>query len=210
MAEGPPPEHYFSPEPAVPTRPRTVVVRLRDQTIELQTDRGVFSLAGLDAGTAVLLEGIPAPPDGATLLDLGCGHGVIAIALARRAPGARIIAVDVNRRALELTRANATANGVLHVEACRPDEVDARLRFSAIYSNPPIRVGRRPLLELLATWLARLEPGGCAYLVVQRHLGADSLVERLRGEGHEVTRLSSKRGYRLLAVRDPGRTSHHG
>jgi 16S rRNA (guanine1207-N2)-methyltransferase len=206
----PPTEHYFSAEPAVATRPRTVTVRLQDQSIELRTDRGVFSLAGLDPGTAVLLQGVPAPPVTATLLDLGCGHGVVAITLARRAPGARVVAVDVNSRALELTRANAIANGAVNLEVCPPDEVDPDLRFDAIYSNPPIRVGRPALLELLATWLARLAPGGHAYLVVQRHLGADSLAERLRGLGYEVLRLGSKRGYRLLDVRDAGPASHDG
>jgi 16S rRNA (guanine1207-N2)-methyltransferase len=211
MAEGhPPSEHYFTPEPTVAAHPRTVTIHLPDQTIELRTDRGVFSLAGLDPGTAVLLQGTPAPPTQGALLDLGCGHGVIAIALARRAPGARVIAVDVNDRALELARANALANGAVNVEVCRPGEVDGRLRFAAVYSNPPIRVGREPLLELLVTWLARLEPQGCAHLVVQRHLGADSLAERLRAQGFEVVRTGSKRGYRLLAVRDPRPTSHHG
>jgi 16S rRNA (guanine1207-N2)-methyltransferase len=198
----PPPEHYFSADPAVATRPRAVTVNLPDQAIVLRTDRGVFSRAGLDPGTEVLLGGIPAPPDGATLLDLGCGHGVVAIAIARRAPRARVIAVDVNSRALTLARANAAANGAANVEVCRPDEVDAGLRFAAIYSNPPIRVGRRPLIELLASWLARLEPGGRAYLVVQRHLGADSLMATLGSEGFDASRISSKRGYRLIEVRD--------
>ena len=211
MADGhPPTEHYFSAEPAVATRPRNVTVRLPDQSIELRTDRGVFSLAGLDPGTAVLLQGVPAPPAGATLLDLGCGHGVVAIAMARRAPQARVIAVDVNNRALELTRANATANGVERIEVGRPDEVDADLRFDAIYTNPPIRVGRQQLLELLTTWLGRQAPGGHANLVVQRHLGADSLAERLRSQGYEVLRMGSKRGYRLLDVRDAGPASHDG
>ena len=206
----PPTEHYFSAEPAVATRPRNLTVRLPDQSIELRTDRGVFSLAGLDPGTAVLLQGVPAPPEGATLLDLGCGHGVVAIAMARRSPRARVIAVDVNSRALELTRANATANGVERIEVGRPDEVDADLRFDAIYTNPPIRVGRQQLLELLTTWLGRLAPGGHAYLVVQRHLGADSLAERLRSLGVDVLRMGSKRGYRLLDVRDAGPASHDG
>jgi len=93
---------------------------------------------------------------------------------------------------------------------CRPDEVDPDLRFDAIYTNPPIRVGRQQLLELLTTWLGRLEPGGHAYLVVQRHLGADSLAERLRSQGYEVLRMGSKRGYRLLDVRDASPASHDG
>jgi 16S rRNA (guanine1207-N2)-methyltransferase len=206
----PPPQHYFSTEPVVATRPRTVTIHLPDQTILLQTDRGVFSLAGLDPGTEVLLRGVPTPPTSATLLDLGCGHGVVAVAIARRAPQARVIAVDVNSRALELTRANAAANGAENVDVCRPEEVDENLRFTAIYSNPPIRVGRRPLLELLTTWLARLEPDGHAYLVVQRHLGADSLAERMRSQGFEVVRMASKRGYRLLDVHDAMPRPHHG
>src|ERR1035438_9772280 len=170
-----PTEHYFSAEPAVASRPRTMTVHLPDQSIELRTDRGVFSLGGLDPGTTVLLQGVPAPPADATLLDLGCGHGLVAIAMARRAPGARVVRVRVNSRALELTRVNAAANGTEKIEVCRPEEVDPDLRFDAIYSNPPIRVGRQQLLELLTTWLGRLQPGGHGYLVVQRHLGADSL-----------------------------------
>jgi 16S rRNA G1207 methylase RsmC len=211
MADGRPPvEHYFSAQPAVASHPRMVSVRLSDQNLELETDRGVFSGAGLDPGTAVLLQGIPPPPAGAVLLDLGCGNGVIAIATARRAPSARVIAVDVNERALGLARTNALANHAGNVEVCRPEEVDGDLRFAAVYSNPPIRIGREPLLELLTAWLARLEPDGRGYLVVQRHLGADSLGERLRGRGFEVDRLGSKRGYRLLCVRNAGPTSHHG
>jgi len=206
----PPVDHYFSSEPAVPPRRRSVTVRLPDQTIDLQTDRGVFSGAGLDPGTAVLLRGVPPPPSPAVLLDLGCGHGVAAIAIARRAPLSRVVAVDVNRRALELTRVNAAANGAGNVEARRPEEVGEDLSFAAIYSNPPIRVGRGPLLELLATWLARLEPDGHAYLVVQRHLGADSLADRLRDLGFEVGRMRSKRGYRLLDVHAAAPASHHG
>jgi len=149
----------------------------------------------------VLLRDAPGPPPTGTLLDLGCGHGIIAIALALRAPAARVVAVDVNRRALELTRANAAANRAANVEVCLPEEVDPAMRFDAIYSNPPVRVGREPLIDILIGWCARLAPGGGAHLVVQRHLGADSLAERLRGAGFDVRRIGSKRGYRVLEVR---------
>ncbi len=208
---GPPPAHaghYFSTSPDVASAPRTVQVRLPDQSLVLRTDRGVFSLRGLDPGTAVLLGEIPPPPPDGTLLDLGCGHGVIAIAVARRAPAARVIAVDVNRRALELTRANSALNGAGNVEACAPEEVDASLRFDAIYSNPPIRAGRAALMSMLTVWLGRLAPGGVAHLVVQRHLGADSLAALLRSDGHAVRRAASKRGYRILDVR-PGASASH-
>jgi 16S rRNA (guanine1207-N2)-methyltransferase len=82
--------------------------------------------------------------------------------------------------------------------------VPPELRFAAIWSNPPIRIGKEALHDLLGTWLARLTPDGVAILVVQRHLGADSLAEWLRGQGWDVARLRSRMSYRLLEVRARG------
>ncbi len=183
--------HYFDPSPAVQSRPRTVFLHLRELALELQADRGVFGSRGVDLGTLSLLREAPGPPPAGEVLDLGSGYGPIAIALARQAPGARFWAVDVNERALELTRANAAA----------AKTVPAELRFAAIYSNPPVRVGKGPLHDLLLRWLPRLEPGASAYLVVQRNLGSDSLAAWLSTQGYEVRRLKSKKGYRILEVR---------
>ena len=107
-------------------------------------------------------------------------------------------AVDVNERALDLTARNAAALGLAAVRAVRPEAVPASIRFAGMWSNPPIRIGKEPLHELLATWLPRLEPDGTAWLVVHRHLGADSLAAWLRAEGLAVNRAASKRGYRIL------------
>ncbi|MDQ6790907.1 MAG: methyltransferase [Candidatus Dormibacteraeota bacterium] len=167
----------------------------------LQTDSGVFSAERLDAGTRVLLAEAPPPPAQGELLDLGCGYGPIALALASWAPKARVWAVDVNERALELTRLNAEKAGLNNVIVCRPEEVAADLRFAAIYSNPPIRVGKAALHEVLLSWLPRLDEGDGAYLVVQSHLGSDSLARWLAGEGFRVRRLASKNAYRVLEVR---------
>lgn len=195
-----PKNHYFDPTPEVASRPHTVKLRLRDEELELQADRGVFGSKRIDLGTEVLLREAPAPPAGGDLLDLGAGYGPIAIALARHSPDARVWAVDVNERAIELTRANAAAAGVSNVVAVPPDEVPAGVRFDAIYSNPPVRVGKRLLHELLERWLDRLAPEGRAYLVVQRNLGSDSLAAWLAEAGYPVERLKSKKGYRVLAV----------
>jgi len=180
-----------------------VFLHLGELALELQADRGVFGSRAVDLGTLALLREAPAPPPDGDILDLGSGYGPIAIALAKQAPGARVWAVDVNERALELTRANARAAGALNVTAGLPDEVPPDIRFGAIYSNPPVRIGKVPLHELLQRWLARLAPGGSAYLVVQRNLGADSLAAWLASGGYEVRRLKSKKGYRVLAVRQP-------
>jgi 16S rRNA (guanine1207-N2)-methyltransferase len=198
-----PKSHYFEARPAATSRPRTVRLRLGELDLELQADRGVFGSRGVDLGTMVLLKEAPPPPLSGDLLDLGCGYGPIALVLARRAPNARVWAIDVNERALDLTRANAETAKTPNVAALLPEQVPVEARFDAIYSNPPVRVGKAPLHELLLRWLPRLKPGGAAYLVVQRNLGSDSLAKWLAEQGFEVARLKAKKGYRVLEVKNP-------
>jgi 16S rRNA (guanine1207-N2)-methyltransferase len=192
--------HYFDRQPDVASAPRTVPLVLPDLSVTLTTDRGVFARDAVDPGTKLLLLDGPPPPPAGDLLDLGCGYGPIAVALARRAPGARVWGVDVNRRALDLCAANAAAAGV-EVRVAAPEDVPPDVRFSGIWSNPPVRIGKAELHELLRTWLARLAPDGLAALVVHRHLGADSLARWLEAEGWATTRTGSRMGYRLLEVR---------
>ncbi|HEX5945600.1 MAG TPA: methyltransferase [Acidimicrobiales bacterium] len=201
-ASGPP--HYFSPRPDAPSRPSRVRLDLPDLSLELQVDRGVFSAGRIDPGTKVLLLEAPAPPSTGDVLDLGCGYGPIALALAMRAPQATVWAVDVNERALDLTRANASAAGLGNVRVATPDGVPDDVRFAAIWSNPPVRVGKAVLHDLLSTWLLRLTPAGRALLVVQKHLGSDSLHRWLQQQGWHVDRLTSRMAYRVLEVRRSG------
>jgi 16S rRNA G1207 methylase RsmC len=155
----------------------------------------------VDLGTLSLLREAPPPPLSGEILDLGAGYGPIAISLAKQAPKSHVWAVDVNERALELARANALTARTGNVTAALPDDVPADVRFAAIYSNPPVRIGKAPLHELLLQWLPRLEAGASAYLVVQRNLGSDSLAKWLGEQGYHVRRLKSKKGYRILEVR---------
>jgi 16S rRNA G1207 methylase RsmC len=195
------PAHYFDAQPGVVSAPRTVAVKLRDRQFELTSDAGVFSAEHLDSGTKILLDEAPAPPPSGTLLDIGCGYGPIAITCALRSPAARVFAVDVNERARDLTRANAAALSLRNVEVAAPDDVPGDVRFDAIYSNPPIRIGKAALHALLTRWLSLLADEGQAYLVVQRHLGSDSLADWLKQQGFPTKRLGSKTSFRLLQVR---------
>ena len=193
--------HYFDAEPGAASRPRIVRLDLPDRSLTLTTDRGVFSGDRVDPGTKyLLLDGPPLPATG-TFVDLGCGYGPIACTLAARAPGATVWAVDVNQRALELCRANATALGLTNVRAGRAEEVPSELVVDRLWSNPPIRIGKPALHDLLLAWLRRLAPDGRGVLVVQKHLGADSLQRWLDAEGFAAERLGSRTGYRLLEVR---------
>jgi 16S rRNA (guanine1207-N2)-methyltransferase len=193
--------HYFDADPAAVSRPGRVRLKLRDGAVELATDRGVFAAGKPDAGTLVLLEVAPPPPQNGDLLDLGCGYGAIAVTLARRAPAATVWAVDVNHRALELAGTNAAHLGLANVRTALPPDVPPAIRFTEIWSNPPIRIGKAALHQLLVTWLDRLLPSGRAWLVVQKHLGSDSLVGWLSREGFTATRRASRHGYRVLEVR---------
>ncbi|TYK45066.1 class I SAM-dependent methyltransferase [Actinomadura decatromicini] len=193
-------EHYFAERPGTASRRRTVDLVLPDLHLRLGTDAGVFSPDRIDPGTRILLETVPAPPPTGDLLDLGCGYGPIALTLAKRSPQSMVWGVDVNRRALELAEGNAQAAGLDNVRFRVADDIDPGLRFAAIWSNPPIRVGKNALHDLLLAWLPRLTPGGAAHLVVQRHLGSDSLQRWLDGQGLPAERVASRSGYRVLRV----------
>lgn len=197
-------DHYFSARPTGDLVPRTISVRLAGREVEVTTAGGVFSPDRLDTGTGVLLSSVPAPPPGGDLLDVGCGWGPIALTMALESPHATVWAVDVNERSLELTRRNAEALGLDNVRAVLPDEVPDDIVFRAVWSNPPIRVGKNELHALLERWLPRLDAGSDAWLVVQRNLGADSLHRWLQAElGDAVTvlRAATGKGYRVLRVR---------
>jgi len=195
--------HYFDAEPAARSDPREVALTLPGVSLTLTTDRGVFAVDGVDPGTKLLLLEAPSPlPAQHTVLDLGCGYGAIAVAVACLAPHCTVWAVDSNERARALCADNAARAAVgERVRVQSPDDVAAEVTFDVIYSNPPIRIGKAALHDLLAHWLGRLVPDGVAYLVVQKHLGADSLARWLGDEGFTVKRLVSRRAYRVLEVR---------
>ena len=195
-----PDEHYFTADPSVAFTRQQVRVHVWGHDLSLESGSGVFANGRLDVGTAVLFrEAEPEAADG-PFLDLGCGYGVVALALAAVRPGAEVWAVDVNERALLLTRDNAGSAGT-PVRAVRPEEVPPDVRFTEIWSNPPIRIGKQALHDLLLTWLPRLAPGGRAVLVVGRNLGADSLHRWMEDQGYAVRRLGSAKGFRVLEVR---------
>lgn len=204
--------HYFT-TPDGPENRSELEVEIRGRRVRVVTAAGVFSPGALDKGTAVLLDAVP-DPLGAEFLDLGCGWGPVTLALgfSGRADGERddarprVTSVDVNERSLALTRDNAAAYSVT-AEPYLPQEVPEDRRFDVIWSNPPIRIGKEALHELLLLWLPRLTPGGEAWLVVQKNLGADSLqtwltraLPEATGEPWSVTRDSTSKGFRVLRV----------
>lgn len=199
--------HYFDDDPSVESDVRQVPLHLEDLSITLDVDRGVFSATRIDPGTRVLLVEAAKPGPAKAILDIGCGYGPIACAVAKRSPGAAVWAIDVNGRARDLCASNAKRLG-LNVIVMAPEEVPAEQRFDLIVSNPPIRIGKKNLHALLELWLDRLTPDGTAELVVQKHLGSDSLQRWLNEQGWPTIRLTSRSGYRVLIVKARPATAH--
>jgi 16S rRNA G1207 methylase RsmC len=198
-------EHYFSETPGSDYKPKEIKVTIHGRETLLTTAGGVFSPDHIDQGTAVLLTHLENAPAGGNILDIGCGWGPIALSLAMQSPKAQIWAIDVNERSLELTAANAKRLGLTNIKCVKPDEVPADLRFSGIWSNPPIRVGKDILHEILLTWLPKLETDADAFLVVQKNLGADSLHRWLEAElptNFSTIRVDTAKSFRVLRVRN--------
>jgi 16S rRNA G1207 methylase RsmC len=193
-------EHYFSADPSVPFERKPVHATVWGHDLALDSGSGVFAQGRLDVGTAVLLRETT-PPGPGRHLDLGCGYGVIGLAIAMAEPGALVDAVDVNERAVLLANDNAASLGVAdRYTAATPDRLPPA-SYDEIWSNPPIRIGKLALHELLLTWLPRLVPGGRAVMVVGKNLGADSLAGWLGEQGYPTTRLASAKGFRVLETR---------
>ena len=194
-------EHYFSARPDTPFERESFTTTVWGHELTVETGAGVFSRGHLDHATAVLLRELDPPAQG-HFLDLGCGYGIIGLAIARAVPLASVIGVDVNERAIALANDNAAALGVAgRFVACTGDRVPSDQAFDEIWSNPPIRIGKQALHELLLTWLPRLTPDGRMVMVVGKFLGADSLQRWLTEQGWPTTRLASAKGFRVLETR---------
>ena len=195
------PEHYFSADPSVPFERERFTAELWGHELTLDSGSGVFSRGHLDHATAVLFRELEPPVQG-QFLDLGCGYGVIGLAIARAVPLASVIGVDVNERALLLANDNARAAG-LHSRfvACTPEQVPGDQVFDEIWSNPPIRIGKEALRELLLTWLPRLSPAGRMVMVIGKNLGSDSMQRWLTDQEWPTERLASSKRFRVLETR---------
>jgi 16S rRNA (guanine1207-N2)-methyltransferase len=195
--------HYFASSPEGPLVTREITVNLNGNKTKVLTAGGIFSPEHIDQGTQVLLTHIESANPSGNFLDIGCGWGPIALALALQSPKATIYAIDVNERSLELTRMNAEKLRLTNIIVCKPEEVPKDIQFDEIWSNPPIRVGKAVLHEILELWLNKLVSGGTARLVVQKNLGSDSLhkwlMEKFSPE-FESTRVDTSKTFRVLKV----------
>ncbi|MDR1447416.1 MAG: methyltransferase [Candidatus Ancillula sp.] len=200
--------HYFD-DSSLEFEPLSIKAVLGTKVEEFVSARGVFSANGLDKGTAVLLKYLNSERSQAffrddelnkvNILDLGCGWGAIAIALARRFPSSQIWGVDVNKNALHALSENCKKHNLKNIHALLPEEVPENLEFGALVSNPPIRIGQENLRELLSYWAKQLNETASVVMVVQKNLGSDSLLNYLsQSTFPNIEKLASSKGFRIL------------
>lgn len=203
-----PQQHYFSEQPSGESKLNDVSFELEGRIFNLKAASGTFSATKLDTGTRVLLKESKYFPSQGDVLDIGCGWGPISLAIAALRPETNVWGLDVNSRSLETASHNAHSLGIGNFRGVLKDEIPADLKFDAIWSNPPIRIGKSALHELMEQWLPRLKPGGSAMLVVQKQLGAESFQSWLseRFPDLTVSKHSIDKGYRVISVTSPTRS----
>jgi len=186
--------HYFTNNSDIKSNITDVKVYINNQEFIFFTDNGVFSKKGLDFGTRTLLEAIPVLSG--RVLDFGCGYGPIGIYI-KKNNECTVDMVDINERSLDLAKKNALKNNV-DVNIFKSDIYsNIKEKYDFIITNPPIRVGKKILYEILMNAKNHLVNNGELWLVINKDQGAKSLVKDLN-EVYNVDIVSKNKGFYII------------
>lgn len=192
--------HYFINDESLASRPRKVVYSINGVDFSFESDNGVFSKNELDKGSELLIKTLLPIDLGKSLLDLGCGIGVIGLTLAYFHPGLNVCLADVNTRALSLCDANAKTLRLSQKVTVLQSDIYTKVegKFDSIVSNPPIRAGKKVTYEIYKGALEHLNDGGSLYIVIRKQQGALSVKSYLEQLFGNVTVLAREKGYFIL------------
>jgi len=196
-------DHYYSPEPGSKLERGVIVAFLRGRRYRILTATGIFSSKRIDNGTRLLVESMDVPSTG-SLLDLGCGNGVIGVVAASTEPSLRVTLTDVNSRATMIAAENVARMRLGNVEVLTGDlyQPVGDRRFTTVVSNPPISAGMRKVVEpLVSGAVEHLEAGGLLQLVVQSNKGGRTVARFIDEYFGEHSVASKGSGYRVLTAR---------
>jgi 16S rRNA (guanine1207-N2)-methyltransferase len=198
-SEHSPKEHYYVKQPESKPQLGLIRTRLREHFFEFLTSSSVFSRKRVDAGTRLLIESLVLPEIG-WLLDLGCGYGPVGMAAAVSNPDLRVVMVDVNERAVWLTKENVKRNHVNNVDVRHGFlyEPVSDMKFDAVVCNPPVSAGMQVVLAIIIGAPEYLKKDGLLQIVVRSKIGGRRLFEELRRIFGNVEVLARKSGYRVL------------
>ena len=195
-------EHYYSQQPGARHDRRTIDTVLRGKSLRFTSDAGVFSKGDIDYGSRVLIEAMDIP-EGAAVLDVGCGYGPIGITAAHLIPKGHVTMIDINSRAVELAKENALNNGIRNVTIMESDMLGALdgQTFDVILTNPPIRAGKAVVHQIFEQSYEHLNEGGTLWIVIQKKQGAPSAAAKLESLFGSVEEVAKDKGYRIIKAK---------
>lgn len=196
-------EHYYSSKPSVTSNERVWSFELRGKSYTFTSDSGVFSKKEVDFGSRLLVEEFIAPDVNGSFLDVGCGYGPIGLTIANSYEDRFVEMIDINERAIELSKKNAEINRITNVSIYQSDLFSSVKGndFAAILSNPPIRAGKQVVHHILEESYQRLAAGGELWIVIQKKQGAPSAIEKLETLFEEVEVVARKKGYHIVKAK---------
>lgn len=190
--------HYFINDDKLDHQESTYNLTLFGMNLKLTTDKGVFSRDGLDYGSKILIEAIQIDEKTTSLLDMGCGVGVMGIVLKKQYPNLKLTMSDVNLRAVELAKKNALANKVEANILASDLFTQIEDSFDLIMSNPPIRAGKKVIYTLYADAYKHLNNEGSLWIVVRKQQGAKSTIDYLKTIYREVLVHTKDKGFYVI------------
>ena len=187
---------YFEDNTDLKSEIKEVKVNIGNKTYTFKTDNGVFSKKGLDFGTRTLLEALPINEIKGRVLDIGCGYGAIGIFVASNTE-AVVDMTDINSRSLDLAKQNLVLNNVRANVQYSNIYKDITDKYDYIITNPPIRVGKKVLYEILFKAKEHLKDNGELWLVINKDQGAKSLLKDM-SETYEVSLITKNKGFYII------------
>lgn len=191
--------YYFTNDESLKSEVKKINVKINNLPFSFYTDNGVFSKKGLDFGTRTLLESLTNIKG--NVLDIGCGYGPIGIYVAKTFKTS-VDMVDINKRSLDLSLKNAKLNNVTVniFESNLYENINKKYDF--IITNPPIRVGKKILYQLLFEAKKYLNKDGELWLVINKDQGAKSVLKDLSLEYKTSIVTKNKGFYIIRAIND--------
>jgi 16S rRNA (guanine1207-N2)-methyltransferase len=193
-------EHYYADQPSSESNPKTWSYELNGYTIKFTSDDGVFSKKEVDFGSKLMLELYSDPAVKGNILDMGCGYGPIGLTVAKQYSDRTVWMVDVNERALSLSKLNAKQNNVGNIKVLKSylfDELENEM-YASVITNPPIRAGKKVVHQLFEQAYEHILPNGELWVVIQKKQGAPSAIEKLESLFSEVEVVGKKKGYYII------------
>ena len=189
--------HYFENDKNLKSEIRELSYNYNSSFFIFYSDNGVFSKNNIDYGSKLLIETYLKENDinEKRVLDVGCGYGFLGI-MVSRVTDSYVEMIDINKRAVHLTNMNIKRykdfKGKTYVSNVY-ENVEGK--YDIIITNPPIRIGKEKLLEILIGAFDHLEDNGLLYYVIRKDQGALSIKKILEENSINVEIINRDKGY---------------